>query len=137
MSTLSPSTILIVTGAHLAAEASDRPLAYYLREQIGLVRAGEAGALVCSDLWYLNHAELRECATVSIGGPTVSALAAYLAPRLPSVLAVDGVYMVQMDVEGERPVASCWGSDEDGTAAAVQAFVERHMEEFLEACGVG
>ncbi|MFN0134463.1 MAG: hypothetical protein ACKVW3_18265 [Phycisphaerales bacterium] len=129
--------ILIVTGAHLDAERSDRAIAYGLRERIaGWFRErGELDAetVVCSDVWYLNHDELRSLPTVSVGGPTVNALAAYLADKLPSALAVDGVMLVQADPEFEEPVASCWGATPAGTAAAVEAFGERYLDAFMAA----
>ncbi|CAG0969950.1 hypothetical protein PHYC_01188 [Phycisphaerales bacterium] len=137
MNEIDANAVLIVTGAHLGAELHDRPLAYFLRDKVaaamGLADAG-ARVVVCSDLWYLNHDELRAYPTISIGGPGVSALGAYLASRLPSVLAVEGVYVVQMDPESEPPVAACWGKDADSTGEAVQAFASRHLAEFLESC---
>src|SRR5262245_48356679 len=59
--------ILIVTGAHLKAEASDRPLAYHLRKKMtdwlashGTPENPECPrVLVCSDVWYLNNEPLR------------------------------------------------------------------------------
>jgi hypothetical protein len=131
---LGSERILIVTGAHLEAEVVHRPMAYRLREHV-LRAIGESErperVVVCSDLWYLNHAELRGFPTVSIGGPRTSALTAYLALRLPSVLAVDGLYVVQMDLEGDAPVASCWGETPEATATAVQAFEDRFLDAFL------
>lgn len=130
--------LLIVTGAHLAAEVHDRALAYALREQVLAaldargVRLEPAGVIVCSDLWVMNQEELRSRPTISIGAPGVNALGAFLASRVPSVLAVEGVYVVQMQDE-PTPVASCWGRDAPATAAAVEAFALRHLESFLDA----
>ncbi|GJQ28678.1 MAG: hypothetical protein HBSAPP03_05620 [Phycisphaerae bacterium] len=133
---LDPSTILIVTGAHLEAEVHHRPLAYFLRgrllESLG-VDAPATSVIVCSDLWYMNHSDLRRHATISLGAPRHSAAAAYLAARLPSVLAVDGVYVVQMDLDADPPLASCWGDDAESTATAVQAFADRLLDPFLNA----
>lgn len=138
MADLDPNAVLIVTGSHLRAETCDRPLAYFLRDQVatalGLSQPGER-VVVCSDLWYLNHDELRSHPTISVGGPGVSALAAYLASRLPSVLAVEGVYVIQMDTEVDPPMAACWGRDAEATTTAVGAFAERHLAEFVAACG--
>ncbi|MBI1190008.1 MAG: hypothetical protein GC200_04920 [Tepidisphaera sp.] len=131
------TAILIVTGAHLAAETHDRPLAYALREQVlAACDAREMGlapddVIVCSDLWMMNHDDLRALPTICVGAPGVNALAAFLASRVPSVLAVEGVYVVQMQDE-PTPVACCWGRDEGATAAAVEAFVLRHLEAFLD-----
>ncbi len=125
--------ILIVVGAHLSAEVYDRPLAYRLREAVldALGSGGPDRVIVCSDLWYLNRDQLRGLAAVSVGGPTVNAFTAYLGDKLPSVFVVDGRLMVQMDPGA--PLACCWGIDAESTAAAVEAFAERHLEQWLGA----
>ncbi|MBL9032611.1 MAG: hypothetical protein JNM80_13010 [Phycisphaerae bacterium] len=128
--------ILLITGTHPDAERTDRAIAYGLRERVAgwLSRHGErAEVLVCSDVWYLNHDEMRARPTISVGGPGVNALAAFFADKLPSTLAVDGVFLVQADPEFDEPVASCWGSTAGGTAAAVEAFVERYLDGFMRA----
>lgn len=144
---LDPSgLILIVTGAHLKAEAADRPIAYRLRERmvnwLGAHRPEVQGdgpaarspvVVVCSDLWYLNQDSLRERPTVSVGGPSVNALSAYLGTRLPSVLAVEGVMLVQADLEFVDVVACCWGADGAATLSAVDAFIERYLDQFMRA----
>lgn len=135
--------IVIVTGSHLSAEVYDRPLAYKVREAIvrrlrdDEVDDAHLRVVVCSDVWYLNQDHLRSLPTISVGGPGVSALSAYLADRLPSVLAVDGVMIVQMDVSDGVAVASVWGVDASSTAAAVEAFEERWLDAFLGSVGVG
>ena len=66
--------VLLVVGAHLEAEVTDRALGYRLREQI---LAWQAGAdcpqplrpVVCTDLWYLNNQPLRQRPAISIGRP--------------------------------------------------------------------
>jgi hypothetical protein len=134
-----PPLAVIVTGSHALAELFDRPLAYRLRGK--LVRAltddeaidADHRVLVCSDIWYMNQAGLRSLPTVSIGSPNVNALAAYYAPRLSSVLTVDGVFMVQLDSSGPAPLASCWGIDPASTAAAVESFEKRLLEGFVAA----
>lgn len=127
--------ILIVTGSHLEAEMQDRPLAYKLREAVRMrmVERGEKDfqVIVCSDLWYLNHDELRREPTVSIGGPSHNALGAQLADKVPSALVVEGKMAVQLDVELSELVASCWGVDARSTAGAVDAFIDRYLEEFV------
>jgi hypothetical protein len=130
--------ILIVTGAHLHAEATDRPIAYSLANAISEQQRGERGrVLVCSDLWYLNNEPLRSCPTISIGGPAVNALSAYLADKLPSAFVVEGKVLVQADPGFDEAVACCWGADEAGTAAAVNAFIDRYLAAFLEAATTG
>lgn len=136
--------LLIVTGAHLRAETHDRPIAYRLRERVverlnarfGPEKHGRPHPLapvVCSDLWYLNNEPLRTRPTVSIGGPDVNALTAYLADKLPSVLAVEDVFLVQTDPEMVDVVACCWGADAAATLSAADAFAERYLDEFLDA----
>jgi hypothetical protein len=133
--------ILIVTGAHLRAEATDRPAAYHLRDLIAadLARRGHPHRpsapriLVCSDLWYLNNDPLRSRPTISIGGPGVNALTAFLADKLPSAFAIEDLLMVQADLDFPDLIASCWGRDPEATAAAVAAFAERYLDSFLAA----
>jgi hypothetical protein len=127
--------ILIITGAHLSAEVYDRPLAYRLRERVlGFLGESEnpRRVIVCSDLWYLNRDVLRELPAVSIGGPAVNALTAYLADKLPSVFAVDGQLVVQGDWE-RSTLAACWGVSAERTAAACDLFAERFLEAWLGA----
>jgi hypothetical protein len=138
--------VLIVTGAHLSAEVFDRPIAYRLRERILTLLGGSNNSLpvaegappdrvvVCSDLWYLNRDQLRELPTVSVGGPTVNALTAYLGDKLPSAFAVDGLFLVQADWTNQTPVACCWGIHAEATATAVETFADRYLEEWIGAC---
>ena len=77
------NAVLIVVGAHLRAEEADRPLGYELKRRIEAWRDKHLGqltvplgAIVCSDLWYLNDVELQKRPTVCIGGPGVNALTA-------------------------------------------------------------
>ncbi len=142
---LEPSQlVLIVVGAHLRAELADRPAAYMLqREAIGWLntRLGPERAddphplhvVVCSDLWYLNNDSLRRRPTISIGGPTVNALSAYLADKIPSAYAVEGKLLVQFDLEMHDLAACCWGIDAERTAEAVKAFSDRYLDDFMEA----
>jgi hypothetical protein len=143
--------VLIVTGSTLEAELLDRPTAYALRQAMivwlvehGMVKdAREASSrvLVCSDIWYMNQEELRTCPTVSIGGPGSNALTAFLGDKLPSAYVVDGQMIVQMDPELggglDDVVASCWGDNSQTTAAAVGAFQEKYLHDFLEAATAG
>lgn len=152
--------VLIVVGAHLRAEVADRPIAYWLRDRVlawldarfagdpavaaaaadvedadpGQPRPGHpCRVIVCSDVWYLNDASLRVWPTVSIGGPGVNALSAYLADKLPGLLVVDDVLMVQMDPELSEPTASVWGVDHAATVNAAEAFAERYLDAFMSA----
>jgi hypothetical protein len=132
--------ILIVVGAHLQAEIADRPIAYNLRDRmIAAMTASRAGqpqadaVIVCTDVWYLNTDDLRLLPTVSIGGPAVNALTAYLGDKIPSALAIEGEFVVQYDVETNEPSAACWGVDRHGTQTAVDAFASRFLTAFIRA----
>jgi len=129
--------LVIVTGSHLRGEIGDRPIAYGLRERM-TEWLGECfgdrtpvRAVVCSDLWYMNNDSIRSRPTVSIGGPGVNALAAFLADKLPSVFTIDQELLVQMDLEGGDRMVSCWGINEEMTGRAVGIFVERYLDAFM------
>lgn len=133
--TLPQDVLAVVVGAHLRAETEDRPTAQLLRDALAAA-AGPAFPLVpvvVTDLWYLNDQALRAQPTVSVGRPETNALSAYLADKLPSVLAVNDRLIVQLDPDLTEPLACCWGADEDGTAEAAHAFLERWSESFLAA----
>jgi hypothetical protein len=134
---LAERLIPIVVGAHPRAEADDRPIAYALAAEIErrLDRAGGPAPRVtlCTDLWYLNDDRLRTMPTVSVGGPEVNALSAFLGDRVPSAFAIDGRLVVQMDLELGDPVACCWGVGAEATRAATEAFSDRYLDLFLDA----
>ncbi|MBC7772598.1 MAG: hypothetical protein H7210_08910, partial [Pyrinomonadaceae bacterium] len=134
--------ILIVVGAHLSAERHDRPLAYTLRERmLELFAQRPSGhesdhvipeVLVCCDLWYLNDESLKHSPAISIGGPGVNALSAYLASRLPSAFVIDDLLMVQFDAEMHTPLACCWGTTPEATARAVDIFLDKYGDGFVK-----
>ena len=121
----------------MRAEVEDRPTAAALREALEarLPDGFPLAPVVVTDLWYLNTEPLRSQPTVSIGRPEVNALSAFLADKLPSVLAVEDRYVVLLDPELVDPVACCWGVDASATAEAVAAFAEKWAGVFLEAAG--
>ncbi|MHC4996144.1 MAG: hypothetical protein ACYTGQ_13945 [Planctomycetota bacterium] len=132
--------LLVVTGAHLRAEAADRPVAYSLQQEIngwlGLNVAQNDRwlmPLVCSDVWYLNNEHLHTRPTVSVGGPGVNALSAYLHPRLPSALQVDDQLVVQLDVEMIDLRVNIWGMDYAHTANAVNLFTSKYLDAYMRA----
>ncbi len=130
--------LLIVAGAHLRAEIGDRPLAYMLREEIERLsdRFGDDAPLdpvVCSDVWRLNDESVSNCPTISVGGPGVNALSAFLGDKLASVFVVEDQLLIQADLEWNDMSVCIWGMDHDRTIAAVQAFVERYLDAFLDA----
>jgi len=132
--------LLIVTGAHLRGERMDRPLAYQLAdavrtwvhhqpERLGL----QLEPVVCSDIWYVNDAELQMRPTISIGGPGVNALTAYFAQHLsPATMGTDQV-VLQMDPEWVDLRVAVWGMDHDSTCDAVDVFEQRHLSDYLRA----
>lgn len=133
--------MLIVVGAHPKAELHDRPIAYRLRQKavawldqrFPTVEARPLMPLVCSDVWYLNDQSLRDCPAVAVGGPSVNALSAYLADKLPSAFVIDDVLMVQMDQEHSESLACCWGISPPDTMAAVDVFIDRYLDSFMRA----
>lgn len=130
--------ILVVVGAHLRAELRDRPAAARLRnamlewlEDRHPDNALPHRVVLVTDLWYLNQDELRALPTVSVGGPRVNALTAFLGDKLPSAFSIDDVLLVQIDLAYEDLLASCWGADGVWTGAAVDAFLERYLDGFM------
>lgn len=135
--------VLIVVGAHIRAEVADRPLAYQLRDTMlrwmqDNLRPTESeltpiDIVVCSDVWWINNDGFRERPTVSIGGPGVNALSAYMGDKVPSAFVVDDSYMVQMDVELTDLWVCLWGMNHETTLTAVDTFVERYLDSFMRA----
>lgn len=130
--------LLVVTGMTLDAERSARPLAYTVREHLlawlDLDADGGPPAfepIVCTDVWLLNNADLRQFPAITVGGPEQNALTAYFADKIPSVFAMDGRVLVQMDLDGVDLLAACWGIDEPTTAAAVDRFLEHYLDRFM------
>ena len=130
-----PRLLMIVTGSVLRAEELDRPLAYYLQQQIHLAskRLGLAlEARVVSDLRWLNDEWMQGLPTISVGGPGVNELARIWFEEVPFSLAVDEKYWVQMDPDFAELRVSIWGMDNALTQIAVSVFVDRLLKGFLE-----
>jgi hypothetical protein len=89
--------------------------------------------MVCTDVWYLNDQDLRECPVVSVGGPGVNALSAALGGRIPSALVIDDVLVVQADTEFEELRACCWGMGTRQTAGAAEIFADKYLDGFMRA----
>jgi hypothetical protein len=128
--------LVIVVGAHLAAEVSDRPLGYALRDDVRRWQRDTPDAeplvpVVCSDLWYLNARELMLRPTISVGRPGHNAVSAYFANRLPTALVIDESLQVQLDPEFITLQACVWGVDAPATRSGVNLFVERYLDPFL------
>lgn len=127
--------VLVVTGASLRGEAMDRPLAYRLAETIRARLPEESPwrVLVVSDVLYLNDEELACCPVVSIGGPGVNNAAGALYRELPSVLTIDNVLMIQMDLELASRQVCIWGMNHEQTVQALELFEQRgYLSRFLE-----
>ena len=135
-----PRLLLIVTGSTLRAEELDRPLAYYLQQQVD--RASNRLDLpfrsrVVADFRWLNEEDLQAAPTISIGGPGVNELARIWFQEVPFSLAVDEQYCIQMDPDLAEPRASIWGMDNASTQIAVSVFIERFLPRFLDRCATG
>lgn len=130
--------ILIVTGSSLRAEEADRPLAYYMKQQVEKAAAeliAEALPLqvcVVADFRWLHEESLQRLPTISLGGPGVNALAHRWLEDVPVSLAVDEQYYIQMDPDLDEPRASIWGMDNTNTQIAVSVFLQRFLPRFLE-----
>lgn len=132
--------ILIVVGSSLRAERMDRPLAYYLKQQIEAVlvdrfddEADRPEVLVIADFRWLNDEELQGLPTISVGGPGVNGLAHQWLQELPLSLAVDDQFYIQMDPELSELKAGVWGMSNETTQIAVSAFLGRFLPRFLDA----
>ena len=131
--------LMIVVGSHLRAEEADRPLAYRLVQEIEDWKEKNAAQLgvgltptLCTDLWYLNHDDLRRRPTVCIGGPGVNALSAYLAQHLSDENRKADV-LLQIDPDFTDLQACIWGTDHDLTAHGLQLFIDRYLDGYLRA----
>jgi len=138
---------LIVAGADLRAEIADRPLAYRLQramldwrdiydpnsDEPGTPGARPFDVLVCSDVWYLGNPEMTQRPTISVGGPAVNALTAHLADKTPSAFVIDDELIVQLDLDFRDLRGCCWGKDRASTETAVGAFIDRYLDQYMQA----
>ncbi len=135
-----PRLLLIVTGSVLRAEEADRPLAYYLQQQIrrrldGMGPRAEALQVhVIADFRWLHEDLLHDVPTISIGGPGVNVLAQRWDDDLTPALVVDDSYVIQRDADPDVLHVSLWGMDNPSTQLAVAAFLQRYLPEFLDRC---
>jgi len=136
--------LVIVVGAHPAAEVNDRPTAAYLASQLHAILIEQwleislnpadlepTAVLTCTDLWYINDATLRPLPTIAVGPPEHNACTAYLADKLPSVHVVDNVLLVQAEISFEAALVACWGVNQAATRRAVDVFLAKLGEEFV------
>jgi len=122
-------TIIIVTGGGISAEERDRPLAYWLKNEVDRRGAGHPfrRAVVVSDAWYVDNRVFHLNPAVMIGGPGVNLGSRELAERLPIVVEEGERAFVQSGDVNEMPKVCLWGMDASGTARAVRLFVEREL----------
>jgi len=132
--------VLIVVGADLRAETSDRLLGYRLREHMlrwydehGEDVDNPLDPVLCTDLWYLNDRSLTDRPVIAIGDPEINAASAYLANYLPTAFVVEQTLRVHLDPEFVQRSACVWGVNTSATVAAVDAFVERYLDAYLRA----
>jgi hypothetical protein len=136
--------LLIVTGSTLRAEEMDRPLGYYLKQRIeqSLSEAATTGhhgledyvVRVVADFRWMHDKPLQNLPTISLGGPSVNALAHQWLVEVPVSLAYSERYFIQMDPELTEIRASVWGVDNATTQIAVSVFLDRFLPRFLERC---
>lgn len=126
--------ILVVVGTTIRAEDKDRPLANRLAATIcDRLPADPAWrCMVVSDVYYINNEDLQPCPTISFGGPGVNHLSRILFHELPSALAVDGVLLIQMDMEMKDHRVCIWGTNHETTVEALETFLEKgYLDRYL------
>lgn len=128
-------TVVIVTGTTLSAEERDRPLAYWLKQEIDRRGGGHPyrKAVVVGDAWFLEHRIFHLNPTIAIGGPGVNGVAAQLGDALPAAWRDGERAFIQRDFDADVRRAAIWGMDAGATADAVQAFVrEGFLSDLLQ-----
>lgn len=139
----SDNLLLIVVGSDLRAEENDRPLAYRLQQRIDawLNRHVEemnidVEPVVCTDLWYMNHATLQQRPTICIGDPEVNALSDYFAQSADAVIDSDEEQpqvVIQLDPEFTDLRVCVWGVDHELTMQGLDVFCRDYLADYLTA----
>jgi len=129
----SRETVLLITGTSERAEATDRPLAQKLQQEIDARGEGHTyrRAVVLGDEEYLERPALHVHPTIAIGGPGANAVSQHFVGEVPTVWEEEDRLVVQVEVEDDRQRAALWGMDAAATAEAVDAFVSRGFLELL------
>ncbi|OGK85384.1 MAG: hypothetical protein A2X52_03165 [Candidatus Rokubacteria bacterium GWC2_70_16] len=119
------STVLIVVGYGILAEAEDRPTAYELKRMIDSRGEGteSRSAVVVTDMWVLNQEMADLFPAIAVGGPGVNAFTAQIYEELPVAVARDQRLFVQMNQDAGKRVA-LWGMDQSATREAVELFIK-------------
>ena len=140
--------VCIVVGIQLRAELGDRPLAYRIEQEVrqrleaALGKPAEGqfprlAAVVVSDVFYLNSEELQTRPAISVGGPAMNALSATLVDKLPTAVAVEDTLVIQMDLDMDDPRCAVWGMNHLDTVRAVELFVAKYLDAFVEGVVAG
>ena len=123
----------IVVGAHVRAEIADRPLADDLARVVREIRRARGVPegvgrvpVVCTDLWFLNDADLMRQPAIVVGDPGVNAATAHFARKLPQVFVVDQALQVLLDAEGLDLQCAMWGVDAASTEEAGRGSTATH-----------
>ena len=135
--------ICIVVGVQLRAELGDRPLAYRVEQELKARLEAALGKppgggpprlapVVISDVYYLNSEELQNRPAISVGGPAMNALSATLVDKLPTAVAVEDTLVIQMDLDMRDPRCAVWGMNHLDTVRAVELFVSKYLDAFVE-----
>ncbi len=132
--------VMIVVGAHLRAEAVDRPLAYRVAEAVRDWCVEHAEQLsvriepvVLTDIWYLNHDELQDRPTISVGGPGVNALSNAFAQTIGHEETGEPTVLIQFDPEYTDLRCCVWGTDHALTVKGIDLFLSDYLDDFLRA----
>jgi hypothetical protein len=126
------STVMIVVGHGILPEEEDRPIAYELKREVRQRAPGsDAGSVVVTDLWLMNHELGSFFPAIALGGPGVNAFTSQIYEELPIAASIDQRVFVQVAEDVKR--AALWGMDEGGTREAVEIFVKDGLlDRFLD-----
>lgn len=126
------STVMIVVGHGILPEEEDRPIAYELQREVRERAPGrDAGSVVVTDVWLMNHELGAFFPAIALGGPGVNAFTSQIYEELPVAASVDHRVFVQLAEDVKR--AALWGMDEGGTREAVALFVKDGLlDRFLQ-----
>jgi len=127
--------LLIVVGANIEAEVSDRLTAMELAQELEARLESDRSrcVVILTDLWYVNHAHLHGHPVISIGAPEINAATAMLATRTPTMLLADDRYRIHLDPELIDLRCCLWGKGPSATRDAVHVFLKKYADEFIAA----
>lgn len=131
-------SVILVVGAHPHAELFDRAAAARLQQRLENWQAAHDDMIepmhvvLCTDLWYLNDADMMGRPTIAVGRPGINAASAYLANRLPASFAVADFVHMHFDPEFVEPSACIWGRHENATVNACDLFADRYLAAFMQ-----